>query len=708
MAEEIESGMKKGWYGDVATSTKRFTAKKDKEPVSQVNMTYAQKPMAHVPVVQIPNQQQGNFSTQRQKGNLRHSRQFTPLPGTPSQVLTILRKKGLLTSEPLRPGNTNSPRYDPSKKCDYHCGEPGHDANSCYVLKHRIQDLLDSKAFSFQDNSHPNIKNNPLPDHSGKVNAVFSSEGGRKGVFKIRVVDIFNALVRAGYYQVGEIVSFGQLEERISTLMENGLIVWANRIEVVAIVSQIVIDWDQEFAALALSQFESSPKVKAREADVARLIKNGKAVPWSYDLAPITRSGRAYNDDQPAKQVAEKDAKEFLAVIKTSEYNIVDQLRKLPAKVSLLELLRSSEKHRDSLMKMLGQIHVPENIDRDRLENFVGAILLKDRVTFADDEIPAEGRGHNKALHITVKHKQTYIARVVIDNGSALNICPLATPNRPGVDLAGMQVAKTSVRSFDGMKKNVMGQINLEIQIGPSLFDVLFQVLDIPSAFNLLLGRPWIHNAGAVPSSLHRKIKFVAEQKLVIVHGEEDHRIFNETAIPYIELAHNEENSYHAFELVRTIHASPESPIPVLEISTTSLMVAKVMIGNGFEPGKGLGRHGQGIRNPIELRGRSHTAGLGFQGRGRPRHGKRRAIGRDKLECSPLPSPSYTTFRSVGVVCGYNEIAQFEDDLGIVFPNSSKGQDAVVEPMDLDHEEADDGVPDLAGWFDDLTIASVF
>ncbi|XP_048139588.1 uncharacterized protein LOC125316161 [Rhodamnia argentea] len=363
MAEEIESGMKKGWYGDVATSTKRFTAKKDKEPVSRVNMTYAQKPMAQVPVVRIPNQQRGNFSAQRQKGNLRPPRQFTPLHGTPSRVLAVLRKKGLLTSEPLRLGNTNSPRYDPSKKCDYHCGEPGHDADGCYVLKHRIQDLLDSKAFSFQDNSQPNTKNNPLPDHSGKVNAVFSSEGGRRGVFKIRVVDIFNALVRAGYYRVGEIVSFANLEQRISTLMENGLIVRANQTEVVAIVSHIVIDWDQEFAALALSQSESSPKVKAVEADVASLIKSdpeladmpaledaiddelgivipetlvitspqpfpykdGKAVPWSYDLAPITRSGRTYNDDRPAKQVAEKDAKEFLAVIKTSEYNIVDR-----------------------------------------------------------------------------------------------------------------------------------------------------------------------------------------------------------------------------------------------------------------------------------------------------------------------------------------------------------------------------------------------
>ena len=95
------------------------------------------------------------------------------------------------------------------------------------------------------------------------------------------------------------------------------------------------------------------------------------------------------------------------------------------------------------------------------------------------------------------------MARVLVDNGSALNLCPLATLKRLGIDPSTMQAAKTSVRAFDGVKKDVRGQINLELQIGPSVFDILFQVLDIPSAFNFLLGRPWIHNASAVPSSLH-------------------------------------------------------------------------------------------------------------------------------------------------------------------------------------------------------------
>lgn len=145
-----------------------------------------------------------------------------------------------------------------------------------------------------------------------------------------------------------------------------------------------------------------------------------------------------------------------------------------------------------------------------------------------------------------------------------------------------------------------MGQIYLEIQIKPSMFNALFQMLDIPSSLNFLLGHPWIHNAGAIPSSLHQKIKFIVNEKQVTIYGEEDHRIYNEITIPYIKLEHKEEDSYHAFELVITIHYSLDMPLPISQVSNASLMVTKVMVGNGFVPGMGLDNEGQGILASIE------------------------------------------------------------------------------------------------------------
>ena len=44
---------------------------------------------------------------------------------------------------------------------------------------------------------------------------------------------------------------------------------------------------------------------------------------------------------------------EFLKFIKHSEYSIVEQLYKLPAKISLLAFMLNSEPHREAVLKIL-------------------------------------------------------------------------------------------------------------------------------------------------------------------------------------------------------------------------------------------------------------------------------------------------------------------------------------------------------------------
>ena len=60
-----------------------------------------------------------------------------------------------------------------------------------------------------------------------------------------------------------------------------------------------------------------------------------------------------------------------------------------------------------------------------------------------------------------------------------------------------------------------MGTLKIELRIGSATFVTIFQVLRIPTSFNLLLGRSWIHRAGAIPSSLHQKVKFIHEGQVI-------------------------------------------------------------------------------------------------------------------------------------------------------------------------------------------------
>ena len=77
------------------------------------------------------------------------------------------------------------------------------------------------------------------------------------------------------------------------------------------------------------------------------------------------------------------------------------------------------------------------------------------------------------------------------------------------------------VKAFDGSRKSIIGEVDLPIHIGPHLFQITFQVMEIIPAYSCLLGRPWIHEAGVVTSTLHQKLKFVHEGKVVIISGEQ-------------------------------------------------------------------------------------------------------------------------------------------------------------------------------------------
>lgn len=54
-----------------------------------------------------------------------------------------------------------------------------------------------------------------------------------------------------------------------------------------------------------------------------------------------------------------------------------------------------------------------------------------------------------------------------------------------------------------------LGEIDLKVLIGPWEFKIPFVVVDIQTVFDFLLGRLWIHIAGAIPSSFHKKFKFI-------------------------------------------------------------------------------------------------------------------------------------------------------------------------------------------------------
>ena len=47
----------------------------------------------------------------------------------------------------------------------------------------------------------------------------------------------------------------------------------------------------------------------------------------------------------------------------------------------------------------------------------------------------------------------------------------------------------------------------------------IFIVVNSFSPYTAILGRPWIHAMGAIPSTLHMKVKFRTEQGVTTIRG---------------------------------------------------------------------------------------------------------------------------------------------------------------------------------------------
>ncbi|XP_070002752.1 uncharacterized protein [Nicotiana sylvestris] len=112
---------------------------------------------------------------------------------------------------------------------------------------------------------------------------------------------------------------------------------------------------------------------------------------------------------------------------------------------------------------------------------------------------------------------------------------------------------------------------------------MVFQVLDVAVSYNLLLGRPWIHAAKAVPSTLHQMVKFEWDRQGIIVHGKDNWCVPSDAIVPFMEFEDDKGPwVYQVFDTV-SVEKIPEGKcIPIPRVAATSVMVATEILKNGL------------------------------------------------------------------------------------------------------------------------------
>ena len=332
--------------------------------------------------------------------------------------------------------------------------------------------------------------------------------------------------------------------------------------------------------------------------------------PLHRDVQIVTRSGRVAQPPPVDRPFAGIDARDE---IQREDDEILRQLRTTQARISIWSLLASSSTHRDALIRALSQIGVDTTTTPEGLIHF----LTADRatcITFSNNDLPPEGLSHVRPLFIDVACSGRRVPSVLLDNGSALNVCPLVTAIALGFSPSDFGPSTQIVKAYDRTQMTFLGTISTHVMIGPVIYSILFQVLRIQSSFNLLLGRPWIHEAGAIPSSLHQKVKFIHEGRIITIQSDRDVITSSE---PVLQISHSEDDLHligFTFDEVQVVSLEDDRrdmvPMPFDQYSST--FVLSMMRGMSYMPGLGLSGHQQGPREFTITVDHDISYGLGY------------------------------------------------------------------------------------------------
>ena len=137
---------------------------------------------------------------------------------------------------------------------------------------------------------------------------------------------------------------------------------------------------------------------------------------------------------------------------------------------------------------------------------------LDTTITFSDFDMEGCQHPHDDPLVIKAIVANKTIHRVLVDNGSSTDIIFASAFEKMGIGREKLGPVNDCLRGFSGERVLPLGLIQLVLTLGDppcqATTTVRFLIVDAPSAYHMLLGRPSLNAIRAIPSAYHMVIKF--------------------------------------------------------------------------------------------------------------------------------------------------------------------------------------------------------
>ncbi|KAL0444767.1 UNVERIFIED_CONTAM: hypothetical protein Slati_2199400 [Sesamum latifolium] len=129
-------------------------------------------------------------------------------------------------------------------------------------------------------------------------------------------------------------------------------------------------------------------------------------------------------------------------------------------------------------------------------------------ITFTDEDLLLGSKPHNRPLFVAKYVREQKMNRILIDGGSAVNIVPLQILKELGIPIDELSNSRLMIQGFNQGGQRAVGIIRLQLTMEDMVSTALFHVIDAKTSYNMLLGRPWLHENAVVPSTWHQCFKY--------------------------------------------------------------------------------------------------------------------------------------------------------------------------------------------------------
>ncbi|XP_028113888.1 uncharacterized protein LOC114311918 [Camellia sinensis] len=140
--------------------------------------------------------------------------------------------------------------------------------------------------------------------------------------------------------------------------------------------------------------------------------------------------------------------------------------------------------------------------------NRKGRTKQRDVISFSSKDLERIQTPHNDALVVTMCVKDFDINRILIDQGSSVQIMYYDAFKQLKLEDKDLAPATSPLVRFNSQLEWPLGKIIFSVKTGSVIKQAEFWALKVSSIYNLILGKGWLHTMQAVASTYHQVMCF--------------------------------------------------------------------------------------------------------------------------------------------------------------------------------------------------------